>query len=353
MLGNLRQLAIGAAAMVCVVVAVWAVVAVAAEGPLAIEPVPVDGLLLLRNGEAVRGRISRAGEYYYVAVQNGEIRIQADSVELLCRDLEEGYRQKRAATRNGSVEDHLRLAAWCEHHKLLGHAASALAAAIDVDPTHPAIAVLERRLRLAMAPPKPALPAQSPIQPPPDWEELDRLTDEMPPGSVETFTQTIQPLLVNRCTAAGCHGASTETKFRVLRAQVGRPPRRRLTQRNLHAALQWIDHKDPKASPLLTAPVNPHGTAKTPVFTNSQVAQYQRLVDWVFQVSQKRQAEVPETVSSAHQPPVHAMPAETSGFDFPPPDQEPQPPHPSAPSPGPGDPFDPEIFNRRYHGTSG
>ena len=350
MLGNFQQ------SVVCVAALAFAVVAAAAEQRPAIEPVPVDGVLLLKNGEVLEGKISRAGEHYYVAVRNGELRIRAESVEFSCRSLEEGYRQKRSAIRTGNADDHLRLAVWCEHHGLLGHAARELANAIDADPAHPAIGTLERRIRLAMEPPKPALPSQPPAEPPPDWKEFDRLIGEMPSGSVETFTQTVQPLLVNHCTSAGCHGPGTETKFRLLRAPAGRSPRRRLTQRNLHATLQWIDRGDPKASPLLTAPVNPHGTAKVPVFTNSQVAQYQRLVDWVFQVAEKKKAEVPETVSANHQPLVRAMPAETSGFDFPPPQQQPpQQPQPQRndATPGHADPFDPEIFNRRYHGNSG
>ncbi len=343
MLGNLQQ------SVVCTAVLVFAVVAAAAEQRSAIEPVPVDGVLLLKNGEVLEGKISRAGEHYYVAVHGGELRIQADSVEFSCRNLEEGYRQKRLAIRKGNATDHLRLAVWCEHHGLLGHAARELVDAIDADPTHPAIDALERRIRLAMEPPKPAFPSQPPAEPPPDWKELDRLMGEMPPGSVETFTQTVQPLLVNHCTSAGCHGHGSETKFRLLRAPVGRSPRRRLTQRNLHATLQWIDRDDPKASPLLTAPVNPHGTAKVPVFTNSQVSQYQRLVDWVFLVAEKKKTDVPETVSAHRQPQVHAMPAETSGFDFPPLQQSPQR---NEATPGHADTFDPEIFNRRYHGNS-
>lgn len=377
MLGKSWQLIAGAA----VFAAVTAPAPAEEVGPAA---VPQQSVLLLRNGEAIEGKISRVGELYYVALPSeghgtcprewtgGEIRVKAAEVEFCCRDLEEGYRRKRAAIQPGDVRGHLGLAQWCLRHGLLGPAGRELADALDADPTHPMIGLLERRLKMALEPPPRRLPTKATGQAA-SPEELDRLVRGMPPGSVETFTQTIQPLLVNHCGAAGCHGPRSESAFRLLRTPPGRPASRRLTQRNLHAAMAWVDREDPAASRLLTLPIGPHGTAKKAVFSQGQAAQYKRMVDWVCQLSRRPAPKIPETVASKEKPPVRAMPAESQGSDSPPPessgtsDRQPaagsgknEPPleGPSvkrgAPLPlfVPVDPFDPEIFNRRYFGRS-
>lgn len=356
----------------------------AAAQDLDLGPVPERGVLLLRNGHSIEGKITRAGELYYVTLPNGEIRIKAADVEFCCRNVEEGYRRKRAAIRAGDVQGHLRLAQWCLRQGLLDHAGGELADALRADPRHPMIGVLQRRLQMAMDPPakvaRPTISDAAPSTPSEDGlsirltpEDLDRLVRGLPPGSVETFQQTIQPVLMNNCTAAGCHGPGTETEFRLLRTPVGQPPSRLLTQRNLQATLQWADSEDPDASPLLTAPIRPHGAAKIAVFTSHQIGQYQRLVEWVRQVAERPAAKVPATVAQQGKPPVRAMPAEPTGFVSPPsekdgggnpsPDQRPttkpdeeepavnhSPIKRGAPLPRfvPADPFDPEIFNRRY-----
>jgi hypothetical protein len=113
MLGTLRQLVVGLAILVLLRAPTTA------EEP-DLGPVPRAGVLLLRNGQAIEGKIARAGDLYYVALPGGEIRIQVADVELCCRSLEEGYWRKRAAAELGNVHDHLRLAQWCLRHGLFG-----------------------------------------------------------------------------------------------------------------------------------------------------------------------------------------------------------------------------------------
>jgi hypothetical protein len=212
----------------------------------------------------------------------------------------------------------------------------------------------------------------------------------MPAGSVETFTQSIQPLLVNRCATSGCHGPGGTTEHRLNRL----PPQRtsasrRLTQENLAVVLGWIDRGNPKASPLLTAPLAAHGRARIPVFAHTEIPQYRMLVDWVHRVAKPLPSPRSPTLEPA---PItgflptasaqmlkaratgQAEPLEPSfvepasailPIDAPPgpigtgPTGEPLPPslvprpklQRGAPLPelAPADPFDPSGFNRQYH----
>ena len=157
----------------------------------------------------------------------------------------------------------------------------------------------------------------------------------------------------------------------------------------------------PEASPLLTEPIRPHGSAKAAIFTDHESGQYQRLVNWVYQVAampglpraasfgeqaqRPGQGKLPRpekppglVTPAAHTAPVnpatagipdgvpgtfvpeasfpieslHSGPA-TSQIDS----QSLRPnsaEEPGATSGGfaPVDPFDPEVFNRRYHRQS-
>ncbi len=255
-----------------------------------------EGVVLLRNGQVLHGKVTRTGDHYIVSLSSGEIRLKADAVERVCRDLEEGYQQKHADVEQGKVQDRLELAQWCIRQELFGYAVRELTDAIAADPTHPRIALVERQLELARERRTPQSGGAAKPDATPSNDDLDRLTRGMPPGTVETFSNTIQPLLLNTCTAAGCHGPQSETKLRLLRIPLGKTPSRRLTQRNLHAVLATINRDDPPASPLLTAPIAPHGTAKAAIFTNREVVQYKHLVDWVHRVASDATAPQPATV---------------------------------------------------------
>jgi len=326
-----------------------------AEQPT-LQPAPQPGVLLLRNGQVMAGQIALAGDVYCVALPHGEIRVKAIDVEFCCRDLEDGYWRKRAQLRAGNVDDHLRLAGWCLKHELLGHAGRELAHAMAADPAHPTIELLERRLSSANSRPRPASTtartAEETANTAPSREELDRMILAMPAGTVETFIQTVQPLLLNNCTSIGCHGPTSKTQLRLTRSSISTAPSRRLTQRNLHATLQCIDPKQPMASRLLTTPIGPHGTSKTAVFANRQSVQYERLAEWVRRVAAIRQPadDIAVVPAGKEVPPGDEN---VSGIVFYQEDaadlQEPSIKR-GAPLPGyvPVDPFDPEPFNRQF-----
>jgi hypothetical protein len=339
------------------------VVAATTFGQSPIQLKPQDGVLLLANGQVLSGKITQAGDYYFVETREGELRLKTSDVEIFCRDIDEGYRRKRAALNLGQADEHLDLAAWCLRHGLLGYAAREIGSADDIDPKNPRIALMERRLELARKPVE-AAPVAAQVATISN-DDLDRLVRGMPEGTVDQFTHTIQPLLLNNCTAAGCHGTSTTTKFGLLRIPLGRTPNRRLTQRNLHAVKQQIDQSNPANSPLLLKPILEHGPTKTPIFTNHDMAQYKQLVAWTHRVA-KSQPAAPETVQRPD-PLLQKMPVpQTAPTSIPP---VPTPAAVALSEAGnsktektetkngeaksadnyvPVDAFDPEIFNRRF-----
>jgi hypothetical protein len=273
------------------------------------------------------------------------------------------------------------LAQWCERHGLYHDAAAELADAAVIEPNHPMLDVLRRRLELAMQPQRPVEPAGKTAAPP-SADELDRMTRNMPPGSVEMFAQVVQPLLMNHCMASGCHGPQSDTTFRLLRAPLSQPAGRRLTQRNLHAVLQYVNYADAPSSRFLTAISGPHGPVKTPIFTDHQAGQYKRVADWLNLVTRQPGAqEIPASVSMGAErkttppPPaddasprllpaaaMHGRPLAHPRRDGPAgpvrpasateakahPPREPKRDAKPSPPQAQADPFDPELYNRQY-----
>jgi len=336
------------------------------SGPLPSDSPGAPSVLLLRNGQVLQGRITPAGSQYVVAVPGGEIRVGADEVQCHCRAIGEVYQRRRGVMRLDSAQDHLEMAQWCLRVGLLDAARLEVSEAVALDATHPLIPLVERRIHMAANPQEKKTPLPPPTPTGPSAEELDRMVRGLPPKAVETFVRSIQPILMNNCTTGGCHAQGTKTAFPLLRVPAGGPPSPRLTQRNLYAALQWIDWQEPGASPLLKAPSKPHGTTKSAVFADRQLPQYRQLVDWCYRVAQ-----VPSpVVQASYEEPVaeEAAPRRAPGASVQRSSRLPRKPAErvgpqtskpgggnlspgragTTPGPPPADPFDPEVFNRRF-----
>ena len=258
-------------------------------------PAPQSQLLVLRNGEVLAGKVAHSDDHYVVQLPNGQVRVKNADVEMVCDNLEEAYRRKRAALQAGDVPQHLALAQWCLHHQLLAPAGDELVDVVHTDPENPMIGVLQHRLKMAKEP-APTADGKT-AQPMIGNDELDRMVRSLPRGSVETFTQLVQPVLMNNCMSAGCHGSQGEQGMQLCRASSGKASGRRLTQRNLYTVLQYVDREAPTESRLLKAIQGPHGTSRSPIFSDRQASQYQRIVNWVDMVANQMDSAIPASVA--------------------------------------------------------
>jgi hypothetical protein len=338
---------------------------------------PRQGVVLLRNGHVIEGGITRAGDYYIVTLgQTGEIRLAAADVETTCVDVEDAYRYQAALIvgRKGAAP-HVALAEWCLRQGLSAQAQEQLDLARHKEPQHADIPAIERRLKFA-----PPAPQRTPVRQPESAasvsaEQLEETIRELPPGTLEKFAGVAQPILLNRCAAGGCHGPTARSEFRLLRPPSGQSPSKRFTQRNLFAALQYLDKEKPDASPLLALPQGRHGTAAAPIFDKRTQHQLDDLAAFVRHAVETPAAAPPATIARASalltQPDTETQPASSQR-----PRQSPAPapaqPADESEAPAaaprrfapprdakelprngqfaPSDPFDPEIFNRQFRG---
>lgn len=374
-------------ALLCRAVALFiiAVVFASVSVSAADRPDPLrESVLVLRNGRVMQGRIAPVGDQFIVGLgERSEVRIPAHQVEMHCRDLSEAYERRRERIPPDSAAAHFDLAEWCLRENLLEFARQEIARGEALEPTQPRLPQLKLRLELLA---QPAAPEREPeIAPQPRVVSADEIADvvqQLPVVAVSSFATTIQPMLLNHC--GTCHGPTSNSSFRLLRPAWAKSLPQRLTQRNMHTTLSLVDRESPEASPLLSIGLKPHGGAELPIFENTDHYQWQQLRTWVLQLATPNRHSrpvafaSPDTILSRNTPYVAARPTE-------PPGQEPQPGLPAANSPRPfpppatagaasptaaataapstltpvklppaeqpyqpRDPFDPEIFNRRF-----
>ena len=264
-------------------------VAAACGGTEPFAPPPADdtGILLLRNGQVIEGHVEHNADYYTVTSPDQVTQVRAADVEFFCHDLRAGYQQKKAAMQPNEIEQHIQLFLWCERHGLLDCAGDELKAAEALDRQHPMISVLQRRLKVEMqAKKEPVHPADSGPLPPSD-EQLERMIRDMPPGTVESFVQVVQPILLNHCPGAIGYVLPGQRRLQLMRPPLGESPSRRITERNLYAVLQCIDCDKPGESLLLKASVGSGTAESVGAFPRKHSMQYDKLVQWVYLVAQK------------------------------------------------------------------
>jgi len=360
---------------------------------------PQHGILLLNNGHLIEGTVTAAGDRYDVIQSDQETRIKRSDVAVVCRTRQECYLHKRSLIEQDRAQDHLDLAEWCLRIGLLEPADQEIADAKAIDAAHPKIRLLERRAKLTRENPatlEPLTTGDKALS----GEHLDRMARNLPPGSMQMYTDTIQPLLLNSCTKGGCHSPQSKSELRLERISISKTSGRRPTQRNLQAVLAMVDRAKPEESKLLQAPIRPHGAGNVPIFTDREQSQYKQLVQWVYLVANAKQVASPPTLEERGAPLLQTMPHTSEpatdesakaappqakankvtpaawSDSFPnhaatptenPPVGEPQfratrihgqvvlrplPKRPdTAKEPAARDPFDPEVFNRRFFGA--
>jgi hypothetical protein len=325
------------------------------------------GLLLLRNGNLLEGQIVQAGDYFVVVLGTSEIRLPAKDVEAQVASRDEAYQLRKFGMFGQGATPHLNLAEWCLRQELFARCQEQLTEARRIDPENSKIVEVERRLEFARAPrPTAVAPGVKPISSVTvRADDLEKVVRSLPKASVERFAAVVQPVLLNRCGANQCHGTNSKADFHLLRPAAGQAATLRFTQRNLYATLQYIDSASPDESPLLVLPQKPHGSSLTAVFDKHTQKQLDELKAWVRLTVATPEPTPPPTIP-ANEPATLSQPAATPGHAPVEPAAESAPAkvqamRPAVGEPGgtaarsptqgtfvPRDPFDPEIFNRRF-----
>jgi hypothetical protein len=300
----------------------------AAEAAAEVEvPKAFHGVLVLTNGNLLRGIILREGDVYRVSLSQSELLVPLAQVDMLCRSVDEAYEQRRRQRAGSSADSHVELARWCLRHDLLQYASRELLDARTIDPEHRQLTNVERQLQLALrnreAKPQPTTPAE--IAPAAN-EDHAELLQTVPDWARTLFVRQIQPLLVESCAASGCHQPEAQEPFHLNRLALDGPGHPATTLSNLASTLEQLDLESPDNSALLLQAKTEHGGGDGASPHALEAYQYHMLRIWVEQLAAaKNKVADPAVELAAHEEGIPGV---------------------KSTAVEPGDPFDPDEFHR-------
>lgn len=326
---------------------------------------PRPKLLVLKDGRVLEGTIQGSFGGYSVGTATGSTIIPYDQVRTSAMSLDDAYRRMAVNFRDPTANDRVELARWCVQMGLLSPAREELLAALELEPDRGEA----RRLLLQV---EERLKLQGVATGAVDVTRLEPLalasTSQVSREQTAEYMRQIQPLLLATCGNANCHGGKAAGEFHL------RPTARgsRLdSDANLQTILQYLDTIDPAASPLVRTPLAPDGV-HVGIFRGPKgEEQVARLTHWATQVVQEARATAerapvrPSSAGGAILPAAAELPMRQSSSPTAPVPTVAVPADPASISSAPNesalqrvlddarpDPFDPDEFNRRVHGTA-
>lgn len=267
----------------------------------AADKAEVQACVLLKNDNVLFGRARQLGEFVMVTTAaGGEVRLPRVSVACWAEHIRDLYQFRVDQRGKPNLRSHLRDARWCVRYDLYDLAAKELIAARRIEPNNKEAIVLENRLRNLVAP-RPvnksaatrigagqnviSVDGENEIRPAAfDADHSD--ASDFDPDTVRRFASHIQPMLINRCGV--CHQTMARTvdnqipatKWHLLVPSVGSRASAAITRSNLQGMISYIDAQAPQNSPLLVMATTDHGGSTAPLGQRNTKA-IQSLDYWV------------------------------------------------------------------------
>ena len=318
--------------------------------------------ILLDNGHVLIGKLIDEGEQVLVRLGPGsQMRLPRGRVRGVGHDMHALYVLQRRQLHGSNLDGHIELARWCLRNQQTRDASDLLSELSRRAPRDPQITHLQLQLRQALQPAPIAAPRLLPPTVVSKEPPSRQLADGLSRAQLNEFTSRVQPVLLNHCSAAGCHGVVAKSEYKVLRPFSGQALTQRMTSRNLAASLEYIDLNDLPRSPLLLAATELHGDRDAPILNGPRdVNSLRALTDWVssFAATASPSSDV-MTVDVQHSNALQRLTPDgtpdNSHLDAHAPTELPpvrtvdhvvEPPAEHAPSLG--DPYDPSGFNRHF-----
>lgn len=248
-----------------------------------VQPDDAERILVLKSGGVMRGRIRTVATGYLVAAPNGYVVMPFEKVHFDADSVEDAWLTMRLKRENPTVASHLTYARWCLSQKLMKGAIRELREALELDPSNETARLMLQRVDDEMKRQAVDRSEQSrafvSVEAPRQPKEARSLAG-MSPETAQRFVSQIQPLLLNRCGNARCHGSvSTQREFKLEHTRGSGNQRRRI-ERNLGAVARRIDLARPSQSELLKAGFGVHG-GRTIFAGRAGAGQLKTIREWV------------------------------------------------------------------------
>lgn len=244
-------------------------------------------VLVLNNGRVVSGDIEDRPGGYLIQTGLGQMVIPYTQVRLTAADVPDAYQKLKATITEPTAGAHVALGTWCFENRLYDSAREQVKAALMLEPERKeARALLKNIERMTLGNEfEASIPAPTP-RTRDGFEKSEVVSlDGLSTSITQDYVRRLQPLLMNKCGNARCHGAAGTSDFRLMPVRLGMSGYRAMTDQNLTAVLSYIDCAAPQRSPLLIIPQGTHG-GKGPIWTGPRAdEQLAELRAWVMRVA--------------------------------------------------------------------
>lgn len=309
----------------------------AASTPSPSPSAPRPSVILLSNGQVLRGELREDDAGLVVMQKLGPIHLQKRQVEGSFAAIDGVYRYKLERLAKEDPDERMKLARWCLKEGLKAEARDQLASVLALVDSHPQarsmLAMLDAEAQRAPAPRDDAV-KQAGVEIRDDGRpgKLDpgvlgmkeRRAQVLTPPVIfdlplavaarryQEFVNAVHPKLQQHC--AGCHNEKGESSFQLMKVATLRDKTDPLLLRtNLDATLRLVNAEKPAESKLLTSAIMPHGKLNRPVLSGPNNASYQALAHWVQGLQAAPRPADPGVAPAAFNPRPAAAPA-VGGF---------------------------------------
>ena len=187
-----------------------------------------------------------------------------------------------------TANSHLDLARWCITNELEEEAKDELKDAIRLEPKRSEPKLMLQRLMSNSLNNQPTVTEK--IQETLLSKQMSRSDEATSLSGISReqsaiFVRKIQPILLNKCGNASCHGSAAKSEFRLTQVSRRYGNHRVYAEKNLAEVLRWIDMDDPVRSQLLLKPETEHPQQGMLVFTGSAARKHKQLIQkWISDV---------------------------------------------------------------------
>jgi len=244
------------------------------------------GCLVLHDGRTFTGKITSVPGGYQAETTRGRMILPYDQVRLTAANVQEAYEKQRENHVNANASERQDLARWCFEQKLYTEARTECLQAIRMEPQRSDLRQL--LLKIDSATNQVNAATALPLLPVPSNETRSVLG--LTQRTNADFIRQVQPLLMNSCGNAACHGAASDREFKLLPVFPGRGSQKYQSQHNLEQVLKYLDTQAPESSPLLSIPRDKkHSPVHSNVYAGRKgLDQYELLKAWAIRACGER-----------------------------------------------------------------
>jgi hypothetical protein len=280
-----------------------------------------ERVLVLRTGRVMKGRIKKISTGWLVSTNRGNAVIPFEQVHFDSNNLNDAYLRLRLQNGRPTVASHLRLAEWCLSQNILAEAARELRDALEKDPANETARLMLNRVDNEI---HRRMPPEPETEEPTDVVILTERAVEvaatevrslsgLSPDSARKFVASIQPLLLNKCGNARCHGTVAKNDFKLTRLRTGASNSRIVSEKNLAAVLNDLQPK-PNAEPRLLKIIRGTHAGQTIFNGRYGAVQMQTLQAWMNNAAKELSIELGSTQQTAfsNRSPASTLPPSAS-----------------------------------------